>query len=223
LPSTADKQHTTSNSNHQGNTTSKPGGGGNTTTRPPNTGNHTGKQTLPGNNNGKQNGPGNKGTQLNLIVVQPTTVIVRPSIVINRVNIRPRPIIVRRSDNTVVETTGGPSEGEEAYQGVRYLRIKNSSGEKMRVFVQFCVSNAGEDDAWLQTPDESGVMVFNFEDGEEGRLNCKDGPLIGSKVRIWAESASGKTWTKYKDSDLVLVETPYRSDEVATYTFGFNP
>jgi len=39
-------------------------------------------------------------------------------------------------------------------------------------------------------------------------------------MRIWAESASAR-WTKYKDEDVLVVASPYRSAELGTHSHNF--
>jgi hypothetical protein len=111
----------------------------------------------------------------------------------------------------------------KAYQALRYMRVTNITGQKLQVFVRFCVSSPGESDAWMQTADKSGVIVYDFEPGESAKLVSRGEEVAASKVRIWAVSPSGKTWNTFKERDLVIVDQPYPSDEIRTFTFAFNP
>jgi hypothetical protein len=122
-------------------------------------------------------------------------------------------------EGAVPNTTPGEAE---VRQGTRYLLVKNESGGKLRVFIQFCVSNAGEEHSWMQTEDETGVLVYEFDAGESARISGKDGAIAASKVRIWAE-ADGKVWNEFKEKDLVLAAKPYRADAIEIFTFTFNP
>jgi hypothetical protein len=117
----------------------------------------------------------------------------------------------------VVDADGEPIGDGPDVQGVRYLQIKNETGRKLKVYVSFCVSNAGDEEDWEAKP-----RVFEFEEGETSVLANENGNFAGSKVRIWAESDKFR-WNGYKDRDLVLVAQPYEADDVGMFTFTFNP
>jgi hypothetical protein len=130
---------------------------------------------------------------------------------------RPGRVIVVNGRQIVVDDNGNPGDDGPILQGVRNLRINNESGKKLRVFVKFCTSNAGEEEEWLAT----GTKVYEFDAGETAVLSGKEGDLAASKVRIWAESGE-QQWNDFKDRDLVLVEEPYESESLDTFTFTFN-
>jgi hypothetical protein len=130
---------------------------------------------------------------------------------------KPGRVITVNGRQVVVDDNGDPMEGGPTVQGVRYLRVKNESGHKLRVFVTFNAANAGEEEAWQGKP-----LVYEFEAGEEALLSSEDGAFAGSTVRIWAESGELR-WDGYKERDLVLVTQPYAADDIGTFTFTFNP
>jgi len=92
-------------------------------------------------------------------------------------------------------------------QSLRYLRVSNQTGETLLVNVQWAEIN--QPLTWTIKPDQVTYLAIN------------DVPLAASQVRIWASSEQ-HLWNTYKDEDLVLVPTPYRSDRLDTFTYNFN-
>jgi hypothetical protein len=115
---------------------------------------------------------------------------------------KPGRVITVNGRQVVVDDNVEPNGDGPTGQGVRYLRIKNESGRKLKVCVSFCLSNAGEEE-WQTKP-----RVYEFADGETGVLSGPEGYFAASKVRIWVESGE-RRWNGYKDQDLVLVMQPY--------------
>jgi hypothetical protein len=91
-------------------------------------------------------------------------------------------------------------------QTKRYLRVSNQTGETLLVNVQWAEIN--QPLTWTIKPDQITYLAIN------------DVPLAASQVRIWASSEKN-LWNTYKDADLVLVPTPYRSDRLETFTYDF--
>jgi hypothetical protein len=70
-------------------------------------------------------------------------------------------------------------------------------------------------------------MAFELAPGETADLQDGDWRLNARKVRIWAQSQSGKQWLKFKDADLDLVpeaddsgQHSYLADQLQIYNFS---
>jgi hypothetical protein len=144
----------------------------------------------------------------------------------------------------VMELTGGstlPSGGISAssypptvaaiQQTERYLKIKNNTGDRLRVYVQHYSMTAGGEWAWL--PDRPGENLapfgYDFEPGEEAVLGNAQGNLAAHCVRVWARSPSGLEWADYRNADLYLVpeqdangDRYYVAPDRETFTFSFD-
>jgi hypothetical protein len=119
---------------------------------------------------------------------------------------------------------GGNGGGNDNMQSLRYLTIKNSTGEDLTVNVQFLVLNDQNEWAWLPNPPGGPqVMRYTIADGALTNLLVNNNRVAANRVRIWATSASGKQWNGFRDRDLMLVPEPYNSQEIGAFTFTFNP
>jgi hypothetical protein len=110
-----------------------------------------------------------------------------------------------------------------------YLRIENQTGEKIRVFVQFRALNERDEWVWQPAnPKESDKGDrYTYDVSESAVLEDSAGKVRASRVRIWAESDSGKVWKKYKDEDFWLVpedtegKRRYFAPNIRTRVFTF--
>jgi hypothetical protein len=120
---------------------------------------------------------------------------------------------------------------EVAWQNERILQIKNDTGQKLTVWVQYRTQAGGMEFSWLPAnPEESDQAVaYELNPGEETCLETDGGLLSASRVRIWAESEDGQTWDQHKGEDLWLVTEDhgdqgrfYYGEEMETFTFTFS-
>jgi hypothetical protein len=109
-----------------------------------------------------------------------------------------------------VEVDGGGGYGPEdtgaPWQTVRYLKVRNETGEELRVSVQ--------------TPEDQEPRVWTFNPGEAAYLAAGGQRLTASQVWIWAESGS-RAWRQYQEEALTVVDEPYQSDGLGTHTHTF--
>jgi hypothetical protein len=108
----------------------------------------------------------------------------------------------------VVPVGPGGEDPQPTVQTERYLKINNQSGQSMTVFVRY--------------PDQETVYQWTFEAGQQSYLALDNQRIQGSQMFLWAESVSTR-WNKHKEEALVLVQTPYQSETLGTFTFTFNP
>jgi hypothetical protein len=95
--------------------------------------------------------------------------------------------------------------------------------------VQYRTETSENHWAWLPAEPKQGAkaLVFVLAPGQAAVLGDGNGPLLASRVRIWAEAGNGLTWDEYRNEDLWLVpETEdgyhrYRGDEVEAFTLPF--
>lgn len=100
------------------------------------------------------------------------------------------------------------SAEEDTMQTVRYLRVRNESGEALKVFVQ--LEQGGKTFNWNFAPGAAGYLAINGE------------RIASDRVYLWAQSGS-KRWTSVQTSGLTLVSQPYQAEEIGTFTYTFNP
>jgi hypothetical protein len=123
--------------------------------------------------------------------------------------VRPRVRVVVRERLVIRAPHRFGVEGEVNDDGllaVKFLRLENRTAASLTAYVLL--------------PDEEEAHAFTLAPGEYAYVSVDDEPVALAQAWLWAEAASG-SWTKYKDDALVLVEAPYRADEVATYTYSF--
>jgi len=89
----------------------------------------------------------------------------------------------------------------------RSLRIKNNTGEMLRVLVQHYSLTAAGDWAWLPADPRTSPAAdeYQIEAGKDVTLATSTGALAAHSVRLWAVSESGRTWEDFKNADLTLV------------------
>jgi hypothetical protein len=123
---------------------------------------------------------------------------------------------------------GGGDDGnggnDNNLQNLRFLTIRNSTGEDLTVDVQYFVLNDQNEWAWLPNPPGGGqTMRYTIANDALTNLLVDNNRVAANRVRIWATSASGRQWNGFRDRDLMLVTEPYNSQEIGAFTFTFNP
>jgi hypothetical protein len=113
---------------------------------------------------------------------------------------------------------GSTEEAEEALT-VRYLAISNTTDESVKVWIQYYAVNAQGEWVWLA---DEHPLERELKAGESKLVYDEAGqPVQANRVRIWAESKSGKKWELYKDQDLLLVGDHIQSkDTLFTFTMA---
>lgn len=84
--------------------------------------------------------------------------------------------------------------------------------------------------SWLLKPGENKLLRWNEQEGSVVPPSVSLGEIVrGARVRLWAESESGRTWTRYHDKDLWLVPEDdgdgrrhYEADKIDTYHYGLS-
>lgn len=138
-----------------------------------------------------------------------------------------------------VSTSPGDDEAAAAVdtslpeQVERFLRVKNDTGQKLRVRIQYRGLNADKTGyEWLPADPAKSTrgLVYEFDPGETTYLALPAGRIKATRVRLWAVAANGEEWADYKTQDLWLVDETdaegqhvYHAEEVETYDFTFAP
>src|SRR5262249_36600818 len=105
----------------------------------------------------------------------------------------------------------GAEAEETPWQTTRYIRVANATKEKLTVYLQ--VKTQDESEEWVWYPAQPGaddVLAFELEPGQAADLSDGDWAVNGSRVRLWAASAS-REYLAFRDKDLWLV--PETNDE----------
>lgn len=128
-------------------------------------------------------------------------------------------------DDNLKGDDDGPAEVEF---GEKYFAIRNQSGKKLKVNVQWQAKRKGKN-KWLPAaPSKGKKATYTLAAGETLPL---DDPthepfmMQASKVRVWAETASGKKveWDTWKKKDLDIVPQKYKGTELDTYVLTLFP
>ena len=129
---------------------------------------------------------------------------------------------------------GGSSPPLRAEEGAvkqdrRLVRVKNESGSKLTVYLQYeTFTNKGN---WVWYPENPGskqVVIFQVPDGAHADMDHDGWPIAARRIRIWGVTADGRQLADYRDRDLWLVEEREggqrfymaRDGETFTFTFG---
>jgi hypothetical protein len=127
--------------------------------------------------------------------------------------INPNPVIENPGVPVNTDEAGSPAvvidpTSQEALLTTRYLRLINSSEEKVTVSIVLRTPS-GEEGAFVWLPDEpgkgDGAFTVELLPGEEKDVFSGETPLHGSRARIWATGESGKTWRQFENTDFWLV------------------
>jgi hypothetical protein len=120
-----------------------------------------------------------------------------------------------------------PEEPEEVTQNRRYLKVKNDTGEKLTVWVRYRTQTVRDEWKWYPAGDEA--LCYELAPGQETYLSHEGWRVNASRVRIWAQTASGEQMDEYKDKDLWLVpeedddgEHTYLAAHLEDFTFTFS-
>jgi hypothetical protein len=114
-----------------------------------------------------------------------------------------------------------------ALQVSRYFQLRNNTGEDLAVSIQFY----GQDDQgnW-QWFGESKPLKYTVKTGQKAYFGFNNDRIHGSMVCFWAESTSGKTWSKHKEKGFWLVPEVdqddshwYNGEDIQTRTYTLNP
>ena len=71
------------------------------------------------------------------------------------------------------------------------------------MFLRYCTQNSAGEWKWYPASDEA--VSFDLEPGEESLVEHEGWTVNASRVRIWAETASGALMDEYQGKDLWLV------------------
>ncbi len=106
---------------------------------------------------------------------------------------------------------------EAGWQTTRYLRVTNATGERLTLYVQLKTQDENEEWVWFPTaPGGDQALVYELEPGQVMDLESGDWRVNGSRVRVWAESAS-REYVAFRDKDLWLV--PEKEPEEGTHGY----
>lgn len=108
----------------------------------------------------------------------------------------------------------------------KYVALRNHSGQDLKVHVQWQAERKKKT-VWLPAkPSSKKSIDYTLKAGET--LNLDDPThspfmLQASKMRVWAETKSGKKveWTAWKSKDLDIVPSKYKDTELDTYVLTF--
>jgi hypothetical protein len=139
--------------------------------------------------------------------------------------------------STPVTTGSTPADDGAAgaaavLQSERLLKIRNDSGVKLTVFVQYRTQTDQGTWSWFPAdPSQSDqALSFEIEAGAETYLDDAGFTIRGSRVRLWATSEAGGQWPDARNSDLWLVPEvdgtgthTYPAPQMETFTYTFNP
>jgi hypothetical protein len=120
----------------------------------------------------------------------------------------------------------GPSAGGERFFE-RFLRVKNTTAEPMKVYVQF--HTQVDDNQWAWVPADPGdsakSVMLQVSPGQEATLADNEGPIPADRVRIWAVGSS-KRIQEHRSRDLWLVpevnadgDRAYLAPDMQTFTY----
>jgi hypothetical protein len=89
----------------------------------------------------------------------------------------------------------------------RYLQLKNDTGSKLTVYLQYRTQTDKGDWQWFPADPRQSTEALRFElaAGQETYLEDNGWTINASRVHIWAVADGGDQWSEYKDKDLWLV------------------
>lgn len=105
------------------------------------------------------------------------------------------------------DTGDPPGQGQPVKQVVRALSVKNNTGGKLTVYLQYRTQAAKGDWQWFPAnPGQAkDALSFTVDAGQEASFQDKNATINASRVRIWAVSEKNEEWNEYKNKDLWLV------------------
>ncbi len=115
---------------------------------------------------------------------------------------------------------GGVDEGNAIpWQTQRQFVVANDTDETLTVSLLYVYADDQGNAQWVPQADQP--LQYQVAPRSSVTLNYNDSPILTSRARIWAESESGRKWTKYQNDDLVTVSEAYQSAQLGTYTHRF--
>jgi hypothetical protein len=133
------------------------------------------------------------------------------------------------TDSTAPKSTNDASPEQAVEQTQRYLQLKNDSGSKLKVWLQYHTLGAKNTWSWVPADPATSdkTLTFELEAGQEGYVQQQGKKITANRVRLWAKSETGQ-WLEFKDTDLWLVPEQdkegvhrYFATEIKTFTFVF--
>lgn len=104
--------------------------------------------------------------------------------------------------------------------GQRRLSVRNKTGEKLEVFVQYKHGKK-----WAPgKPGSTDALSYTIRDGDEVLLGDDGKDIVASQARIWARSlTSNDTFTEHKGRHLSLLPSgSYKARAVETFVYTFD-
>jgi hypothetical protein len=101
------------------------------------------------------------------------------------------------------------SAQEDTMQNVRFLRVRNETGDALKVFVQ--LEQGGKTFSWNFAPGANAYLAINGE------------KIASDRVYIWGQAGQKRWAGPHRTEGLTLVSQPYASEEIGTFTYTFNP
>jgi hypothetical protein len=122
------------------------------------------------------------------------------------------------------------AESKQVLQTRKLLRLRNATGERLTVWVQYETLTGTDQWAWLPVDPQKAATAVEIRLEPGAVADVADGRqrVSASRIRIWAQSESGRRWTRSRDRDLWLVtevddqgEHCYYAEQMGTYTYSF--
>jgi cathepsin L len=110
----------------------------------------------------------------------------------------------------------------------KYLAIRNQSGKKLKVHVQWETERDGKDKWVPAAPGSKKTVSYTIASGKTLNLNDPTHSpfmLQARRARVWAETTSGKKkkWEGWKGKDLELAPGGYKGTELDTFVLTLLP
>jgi hypothetical protein len=110
------------------------------------------------------------------------------------------------------------------WQTTRFLRVANTTKDKLTLYVQVRTENEEGDWVWAPgAPGSDDTFTYTLDPGQVADVTDNDWRVHGSRARIWAKSDK-RNYTAFQGKDLWLVpetnsdgEHGYTSPEVQTF------
>ncbi len=106
----------------------------------------------------------------------------------------------------------------------RYLWVENATGEVVTIHLLYRSLDADGQWRWAPAPPDrpDRALRYRFQPGGKAYLKRDERNRVAAgQVRLWVESASGRAWRAYRDSDLVLTggeDAEQETAEVRTWS-----
>jgi hypothetical protein len=125
-----------------------------------------------------------------------------------------RDVVADDSENSAGDTPTTQTE--------RFLKLKNATGEKLKVSIQFFTEVDEGRSVWVPANPRTSAraLVMELAPGASAILRDEDGPIPVSRVRVWASGAT-QAFTSFRNRDLVVAASEYEANEPETFTHVF--